>query len=80
MSATSDEEHLNHPISFLQPLGMLRSSGPQLVQFCETTHLQKINQQQVALSETMMSCILHCKKDLVVYHWNQNHYNSLLGT
>lgn len=40
-SATFDEEHLNHPTSFLQPLGTLRSSSPQLVRFCEITHLQK---------------------------------------
>lgn len=48
MSVTFDEEHLNHPTTFLQPPGTLRSSSPPLVRFCEIAHLQKINQRQMS--------------------------------
>lgn len=62
MSATFDEEHLNHSTSFLQPLGTLRSSSPQLVRFGEMARLPKINQQQVIVSETTMPRILQLQQ------------------
>lgn len=79
MSATFDEEHLNRSTSFLQPLGTLRSSSPQLVRFGEMARSPKINQQQVIVRLRCLA-FYNCSKDLVMYRWNQKHLESLLGT